>query len=165
MSHQNYGKHDKKGRLVQTTDYSDGRTKQSFKDETDINKILHRAQAAGTMSHLDKYQGTYGDFADFDFFDAQINLTRGREVFDSLPSEIRKEFNQSPAQFFDYVNDPENIDDLRKKLPGLAAPGRQNIDVSGKSTPEDAQPPPQAEPPPADPPPPAGDNEPPTPPA
>jgi len=136
MSIQTQGKHDKKGRLIQPT-YKDGRTKQSFKDETDINKILIRAQKAGTMSHLQKYEGTYGDFADFDFFEANLQLTKGREVFDALPSELRTEFHQSPAEFFEYVNDPANHEDLRKKLPGLAQPGRQNIDVSGKTAPEE----------------------------
>jgi len=111
--------------------YKDGRTKQSFIDETDINKILKRAQKTGTISHLTKFQGSYGDFSDFDFFEAQIMLTKGREIFDALPSEIRSEFNQSQAAFFAYVNDPANKDDLLKKLPGLAAPGRQNIVVSG----------------------------------
>ncbi len=117
--------------------YNDGRTKQSFKDETDINKILQRAQKAGTLSHLEKYQGSYGDFADFDFFESSLQLAKGGEIFDALPSELRSEFHQSPAEFFDYVNDPKNLDDLRKKLPGLAAPGRQNIDVSGKTAPDD----------------------------
>ncbi len=136
MSIQSVGNHDKKGRLIQPT-YNDGRTKQSFKDETDINKILSRAQKAGTLSHLQKYEGTYGDFADFDFFEAQIKMTRGREVFDALPSEIRMEFAQSPAAFFAYANDPENKDRLRELLPGLAMPGRQNLDVSGKTAPDD----------------------------
>lgn len=111
--------------------YKDGRTKQTFKDETDINKILARAQKTGTISHINKFEGSYGDFSDFDFFEAQIMLTKGREIFDALPSEIRSEFNQSQAQFFAYVNDPANKDDLLKKLPGLAAPGRQNLEVVG----------------------------------
>lgn len=136
MSIQSIGKHHKDGRLKQPT-YKDGRTKQSFRDETDINKILSRAQKAGTSSHLEKFQGEYGNFADFDFMESTIMLTKGREMFDALPSELRSEFNQSPAQFFDYVNDPANIDDLIKKLPGLAAPGRQNIDLSGKTAPDD----------------------------
>ncbi len=118
---------------LKTPIYNDGRTKQSFRDETDINKILRRAQKTGTVSHLTKYEARYGDFSDFDFFEVQLKLAGGRQIFDDLPSEIRNEFNQSPAQFFDYVNDPANKDDLLKKLPALAAPGRQNIDVSGKT--------------------------------
>ncbi len=111
--------------------YKDGRTKQSFKDETDINKLLLRAQKSGTVSHLNKHQGRYADFGDFDFFEAQLKLSAGREIFDDLPSEIRNEFANSPAQFFEYVNNPDNIDRLEILLPGLAEPGRQNINVSG----------------------------------
>ncbi len=135
MSMQSLGFHDKKGRLVQP-EYRDGRTKQSFKDETDIVKILARAQKAGTLSHLEKHEATYGDFADFDFFESKIMLARGAEVFAALPSELRSEFNQSAEQFFAYVNDPANKDELAKKLPMLAEPGRQNIDLSGKTAPD-----------------------------
>lgn len=113
------------------TDYKDGRTKQSFKDETDINKILQRAQKTGTLSHLAKYEARYGDFSNFDFFEAQLKLSEGRTMFAELPSEIRREFNQSPAEFFDYVNNPANAERLGQLLPGLAQPGRQNISTKG----------------------------------
>ncbi len=105
--------------------YTDGRTKQSFKDETDINKIIMRAEKTGTISHLTKYKGVYADFADFDYFGNLQKLTRGREIFDDLPAELRNEFAGSPSQFFDYVNNPANVDRLEKLLPDLAAPGRQ----------------------------------------
>ncbi len=114
----------------QPTEYKDGRTKQSFKNDTDINKIMMRAEKTGTISHLTKYKGVYGDFADYDYFGNLQKLTRGREIFDELPAEIRNEFAGSPAQFFDYVNDPVNKDRIEVLLPGLAAPGRQNIKIS-----------------------------------
>ncbi len=137
--------------------YDDGRTKQAFKAETDINKILARAQKTGTISHLAKHQAKYGDFADFDFFEATQQLTRGREIFDELPSEIRQEFGQSPAEFFKFVNDPANRDRLDTIMPVLAKPGRQNIDVRGNrpadvvratQEPENPNPGDKAEPPP-----------------
>ncbi len=120
-------------KTVQPEKYTDGRTKQSFKDETDINKILMRAQKTGTISHLAKHEGRYGDFANFDFFNSTMMLTKGREIFDDLPSEVRAEFKNSPAGFFDYVNNPENKERLSILLPALAEPGRQNLDVSGKA--------------------------------
>ncbi len=116
---------------TKTPTFKDGRTKQSFKDETDINKLLQRAEKTGTISHLNKYEARYGDFANFDFFEAQLQLAKGGEIFADLPAEIRSEFNQSAAQFFDYVNDPANKDRLGILLPALAEPGRQNVDVSG----------------------------------
>ncbi len=111
--------------IKQPQEYTDGRTKQSFRDETDINKIIQRAEKTGTISHLTKYKGVYADFADFDYFGNLQKLTQGREIFDDLPAEIRNEFSGSPAKFFDYVNDPANIDRIEKLLPALAAPGRQ----------------------------------------
>lgn len=128
----------KQSKFAQPSSYPDGLTKQAFKDETDIKKILHRAQKAGTLSHLAKYEAHYGDFADYDFMDQQIKLTQGREMFDELPSEVRTEFSNSPAAFFAYVNDPANAGRLRTLLPALAAPGRQNLDVSGRTPPERA---------------------------
>ncbi len=118
------------GPRIQPKKYTDGRTKQCFKDECNIQKIMARAEKAGTISHLQKYEGVYADYSDFDFFEQTQKLTQGREIFDALPAELRREFGQSPAAFFNYVNDPENAEDLREKLPGLAAPGTQLPDVS-----------------------------------
>ncbi len=111
--------------LVPQKKYDDGRTKQSFKDGTDIQKIMARFDKTGTISHLAKFEGVYADFSDFDFHEQTTMLSKGGEIFDALPAEIRKEFGQSPAAFFAYVNDPKNVDELRKKLPALAAPGQQ----------------------------------------
>ncbi len=119
---------------VKTPIYDDGRTKQSFADETDINIILKRAQRTGTISHLAKHEGRYADFSNFDFQENLLMLSRGREIFDELPVELRSEFEQSPAQFFKYVNDPANVDRLAELLPDLARPGRQNVTVSQVET-------------------------------
>ncbi len=105
--------------------YEDGRTKQCYKDECDIDKIMSRFNVTGTISHLAKYGGIYADFSDFDFHKQNNMLTKGREIFDALPAELRREFGQSASNFFAYVNDPANLDKLKQKLPGLAAPGQQ----------------------------------------
>jgi len=111
----------REGELIQIQEYKDGRTKQSFKDSTDIQKIMARFDKSGTISHLNKFEGVYADFSDFDFHEQTTMLARGNEIFAQLPAEIRREFSQSPAKFFEYVNIPGNIE----KLPGLAAPGQQ----------------------------------------
>ncbi len=109
--------------------YGKSRTKQSFKNQTDINKILKRAQKTGTISHLAKYEGVYGDFAEFDFTEAQNRLARASTIFEELPSEIKNEFDQHPGKFLAYVNDPANVDRLKTLLPGLAEPGRQMVSL------------------------------------
>ena len=107
-------------------DYSDGRTKQAFKDQCDINKILKKAQKVGSLSHLEKHGAYYADVSDVDdLLTAHARIDRAGEVFAELPSEVRKEFNNNWADFFRYVNDPANAGNLRELLPGLAEPGFQ----------------------------------------
>lgn len=120
-------------------DYSDGRTHQSFKDETDINKILAKYQRTHTISHLSKYQGVYGDFSDVpDLLEANSRYQRGKAIFDELPSEVRREFDNNMGAFFAFVNDPANVDKLDKVLPDLAKPGTQKPAVrrSGANMPQ-----------------------------
>lgn len=105
--------------------YDDGMTDQSYKDSTDINKIIAKHARAGTLSMLAEHKGQFGDFADFDFVTAQNTIARAKSIFHGLPGEVRREFNNDPAQFFAYVNDPANKDRLEQLLPQLAQPGRQ----------------------------------------
>ncbi len=100
-----------------------GRTKQSQKDECDINKLLERAARKGSLSHLDKYQSRYGDFADFDFTEHAIKMAEGQTIFENLPAEVQKEFDQSPDKFFNFVTDPQNAEKLAQLLPEIANRG------------------------------------------
>ncbi len=133
--------------LAKATAYVDGRTKQCHADECDINKIMARFDVTGTISHLEKYEGVYADFSDFDFHEQSNKLAEGREIFDALSAEVRREFGQSPAKFFQYVNDPANADDLRNKLPDLAKPGTQlNPKVAATEPTAPVEPPPEPTP-------------------
>jgi len=111
--------------LAPDIEYKDGRTKQCFKDECDIDKIMTRFNMTGTISHLAKWEGTYEDFSDFDFHTQITKLAQGEAIFAELPAEVRREFGQDPAAFFAFVNSPEHKDQLRKDLPDLAKPGQQ----------------------------------------
>ncbi len=119
-------------------DYNDGRTKQCHADECDINKIMARFDKTGTISHLAKHEGSYADYSDFDFLEHSTQLTRGREIFDDLPAEIRREFGQNPQAFFEYVNDPANAGVLEEKLPALAEPGTQLPRTAGPNADSEA---------------------------
>ena len=107
---------------AQPTEYTDGRTKQSFKDETDVNAIIAKHTRMGTLSHLEQWGGQYGDWSDFDFQNAQNQIANANSMFEQLPAAVRNQFANSPEKFLEYVNDPANKDDLVTKLPELAAP-------------------------------------------
>lgn len=112
--------------IFKSDDYSDGRTKQSFKDDTDINKLLAKAAKGDAITHLAKHGAMYGDFTDMpDLLEAQTRLKRGQAIFDDLPAELRREFRQDAALFFAFVNDPANSGRLAEVIPGLAKPGNQ----------------------------------------
>ncbi len=106
----------------QPTEYSDGRTKQSFKDETDVNQIIAKHTRMGTLSHLEQWGGEYGDWGDFNFQEAQNQIARANSMFEQLPSAVRNKFSNAPEKFLEFVNDPENADNLHKILPELAEP-------------------------------------------
>ena len=100
-------------------------TKQSFKDSTDINKLLDRAAKGESLAHLQKHGAMYGDFTDIpDLLTAQSRLQAGQAIFQDLPAEVRKEFDQDMGKFFTWVNDPANKDSLAEKIPALAQRGR-----------------------------------------
>ena len=114
----------------------DIRTKQAFKDECDVNRLLQRFQKDGAMSHLEAYGQEYGEYSTFDFHAQMEKLRRGNEIFAQLPSEIRSgEFENDPGRFFEYVNNPENVQRLPELFPALAKPGRFNLDTSSQTPP------------------------------
>lgn len=116
------------------------RTVQSFKDQCDINKILHKAARTGTLTHLAKHEPQYGDFVGFDYTESVERIAAAKSMFMELPAEVRNEFDQDPGKFLDFVNKPENVDNLAEKLPALAKPGRQLPKVIGNPAPAESLP-------------------------
>jgi len=91
-----------------------GRTKQSFTDDCDINKIVARYQKTGAIAHLNKHQADYGFATSDDFSTAMRTVIVAQEMFDGLPSSIRNRFANDPGQFLDFVQDADNIDEGRR---------------------------------------------------
>ncbi len=113
-----------------------GRTKQAFKDDADVNRILDKFRKTGTITHLNKFGAQYGDFADMpDLLQAHERLKAGHAIFGELPAEVRAEFAQDAGKFFAFVNDPANKDDLPRLLPAIAQRGRYDFDLSPRTPP------------------------------
>lgn len=114
-----------------------GRTKQAFKDDCDVNRILQKAQKVGSLSHLQKHGAFYGDFANApkDLFEAREMLDRGEAIFKDLPAEIRNEFENDALKFFGAMNDPANVDRRKEVMEELAKPGRYFLDMSPQTPP------------------------------
>lgn len=85
-----------------------GRTKQSFKDECDINNILAKYQKTGLLEAVNKHQPQYGDVTGLDFQSAMVTIVTAQQMFDDLPSSVRKRFANDPQSFLEFVNNPDN---------------------------------------------------------
>ncbi len=100
-----------------------GKTVQSQKEECDINRLLERSARSGAASHLQTYENQYGNFEGYDF-EKNVNIiAEGQTIFERLPAEVKREFNQSPQEFFEYVTNEENKDRLPELLPQIANQG------------------------------------------
>jgi len=98
------------------------RTKQAMKDETNINFIMDKFHKTGVIAHENKYEGQYGEFAAIDYHQAMNTVIRANEMFESVPSNIRKKFDNDPAQFLNFVTNEENRAEMEKM--GLLEPTR-----------------------------------------
>nr|UXQ88128.1 MAG: internal scaffolding protein [Microvirus sp.] len=89
-------------------------TKQSFKDECNINKIMAKFQKTGAINHYMAYAEEYGDASPVELSDAQQIIINAQTMFDDLPSKLRKKFNNKPEEFLEFVQNPENLAEMRK---------------------------------------------------
>lgn len=91
-------------------------TKQAEKDACDVNNIVRKWQKTGVIEHVAKYQGDYSDLvgAPVDYHAAFNQVLEARAAFDSLPSSVRKRFQNDPGAFLEFVSDPANGDEMIK---------------------------------------------------
>lgn len=105
---------------VQLTNFGPSRTKQSMKAECDINNILARYQKTGTIAHIAKHEPTYGFAPAIDYRTALETVRTAEAMFMDLPAKARLKFGNDPYAFLAYVQDPENLEEMRAT--GLAKP-------------------------------------------
>ena len=93
-------------------------TQQHFKDECDINQIMNRYRETGFLVDplarpTEKLQ--FGDFSTpFDYMEAMNTVVRANEAFAGLPANLRKRFNNDPAELLAFVSDESNVDEAVK---------------------------------------------------
>ncbi len=89
----------------------EGRTRQSFTDECDINKIMAKYQKTGAISHFSRHSARY-DFADDITFHEALNVvTEADRMFADLPSKLRERFRE-PGDFLSFVQDEANAEEM-----------------------------------------------------
>lgn len=87
-------------------------TQQHSKDEVDINNIMARYIKTGVIDHVAKYSPQYTENTSTDYHQAMNIVLKADTMFGELPSTVRKQFDNNPAEFLTFVNDEKNHDKL-----------------------------------------------------
>lgn len=88
-------------------------TKQSFKDDADINRLMTRYQKVQSIEFLNQYNGHtsgyFGDFSQVPDYRSALELVRAAEdIFYAQPAVVRADFDNNPALFLDFCQNPVN---------------------------------------------------------
>ncbi|WNK12446.1 MAG: internal scaffolding protein [Microvirus sp.] len=91
-----------------------GRTKQSFKDECDINTIMAQYMRTGILDNLNKRPPRYIDASGIEFQASMQLIADAKQAFSALPSQLRDRFHNDPARFLHFLDNPENREEAIK---------------------------------------------------
>lgn len=106
-------------KVVEFATEGESLTKQSMKDDADINFIIKQFDKTGVINHRNQYEGDYGDYSEAVTFDEAMRIVAdANSMFETVPAKIRKQFGNDPGRFVEFVNNPENREELVKM--GLA---------------------------------------------
>ena len=85
---------------------------QSHKDEVNINNIVKRHGIDMLQKIAAMQQPQWDNNPSNDFQESMEIVTKAQQTFEQLSSDVRKKFNNNPAEFMDYVQNPENQNGL-----------------------------------------------------
>lgn len=100
-------------------------TKQAFKDQTNVNNILKKHAVNQTqLPALIQSNPTFGTFgAPQSLLEAYDTVKKAETQFSALPARVREKFQNDPAQFLAFAQDPSKRGDLQKLVNGEPPPG------------------------------------------
>lgn len=111
-------------RKVLKCDPAKGRTRQSCKDECDINKIMARYHKNGVLPKMILENPIFGDFSSMpDYQESMGIVIKAQSQFNALSAELRNRFGNDPAKFLDFCSKEENRDEMKKL--GLLKPEKK----------------------------------------
>ncbi|AXL14625.1 internal scaffolding protein [Microviridae sp.] len=84
-------------------------TEQAHADEVKIQNILRKYRDRGVVQHVAVHKGTYMDMIDApDYQEAQNQIAAAKSLFETVPSHIRKDFENNPSKFIEFMQNPNN---------------------------------------------------------
>lgn len=116
--------------------HEETRTHQSFAGECDINTIVKRGLATGQWPNPSG-EAVFADVSDVSDYRAAIDIVRESErMFSALPAEVRRQFQNDPAEFIEFATDAKNNEKLVEW--GLAKAQEPIVAPGAKEAPKNA---------------------------
>jgi len=119
-------------------------TKQSFRDECDVNRIMQRYAATGVLEHVREAAPQFVDVADAGSFqEAMTTVSEAESLFSQLPAATRAAFKNDCVTFLDAFSSDSGRELLLEHglleapEPARSVPGPE----SAGGSPEDGAPP------------------------
>lgn len=109
-------------------------TKQSFRDECDINNVMGRYMSTGEMPVINQQAPQYLDVSGLDYQHAMEFVAGAQSLFNEMPSDIRNRFGNDPALFLDFCNDEKNRPEMAEM--GLLSDAATYAYMEASNTPE-----------------------------
>lgn len=110
------------------------RTKTEFKDECNVNNIIKQYARNGVQFQIPRPED-YGYHTGLDFRESVEIVMEAQTMFDHLPSEVRTRFQNNPSAFLDFVQNPDNLEELETM--GLMTPKPEGADTGPQGPSED----------------------------
>lgn len=103
----------------------EGRTRQEFGDECDLNKIVARAERSGVMP-IGREDGVFADLSGIrDLHGSLEEVRRAGEAFAALPAKVRNAFDNDVVAFTEAFQSKEGIAQLVEL--GAVAPDEETL--------------------------------------
>ena len=122
-------------------------TQQHMKKETDIREIIKKHDRTGIINHVNRGIAQYGDYSEVNEYREALDLVNNAMgTFMELPSNIRKQFDNDPGEFFEFATNPDNAEKMvalglapspapdPDALPGKAAAAAKEAPVQAVDT-------------------------------
>ena len=99
-----------KRKRVQVNTGKETKVQQHFKDETNVTSIVKRFTQTGQLPYGNQ-NPVYGDFTHVNpnFTETLNEVTRIKNEFLKLPSNIRARFQNQPQNLLDFIENPDNL--------------------------------------------------------
>jgi phage internal scaffolding protein len=92
----------------QLTGFEPTPTVQAEKHKCCVNRIVANYRKTGIVDHIQEREGEFRSLPDVtDYAEAMNKVAQAQQSFESLPSNVRQEFNNNPLQFVKAIHDPE----------------------------------------------------------